>query len=113
MADYAQVTLQQALKEIVAQLQQPQSDAVKAQLVAQKQQLSAALHLLAKCEQYGVTATANFTRLPAQLCTTPSSEYRIVEDCESDDPRHWQELKIDDKPFNCVRLAPDDVVIAR
>ena len=111
MTDYAQGTLKHALAAVVAQLHSPQDAAVKAELIAQKQQLEAALSLLSKCAQYGVTSAANFTRLPPQQCNTPSSEYRIIEDCESDNPTHWREVKCPEQPFNHVRLGPSDVVI--
>ena len=111
MTDYAQGTLKHALAAVVSQLHSPQDETVKAELIAQKQQLQAALSLLSKCAQYGVTSAANFTRLPEQQCNTPSSEYRVIEDCESDEPSDWCEVECLEKPFNHVRLGPGDVVI--
>ena len=59
----------------------------------------------------GIAAGSIFTKLPQKQCDSPSSEYRIIEDGETDDPQYWKEVKIKNKQFNCVRLGEGDVVI--
>ncbi len=83
----------------------------KAELIGNKNLLEHAIKLLKKCDQHGIYAGAIFTKLPKKLSDTPSSEYRIIEDGEKDDPQYWQEVVIEGKPDNSVRLGEGDVVI--
>ncbi len=81
----------------------------KAALIGNKNAVVYAMKLLQKCEHHGIKPSSRFTTLPTQQCRTPSSEYRIVEDGETDDPQYWQEVRIDGG--GQVRLHEDDVVI--
>ena len=83
----------------------------KAELIGNKVLIEHSVKLLKKCDDYGVFAGSIFTKLPQKLCDTPSSEYRIIEDGEVDDPQYWTEVNIEGKEFNCVRLGEGDVVI--
>ena len=83
----------------------------KAELVGNKNLIEYSLYLLKKCEQFEIKPKSIFTKLPKQVCQSPSSDYRIVEDCETDDPKWWIEAKIESKRLNCVRLHQGDVVI--
>jgi len=59
-------------------------------------------------QQYNINPKSNITELPPTLVQTPSSEYRIMEDSESDDRSTWVELKIKDQEF---RLRGGDIII--
>jgi hypothetical protein len=83
----------------------------KAELIGNKNLIEYSLSLLKKCEEFDIKPTSIFTRLPVQTCQSPSSEYRIMEDCETEDRKWWVEAKIKDKQFDCVRLHQGDVVI--
>ena len=48
--------------------------------------------------------------LPDTLVPTPSSQYRIVEDNETDEPQFWREVASDSGQ---LRLLPRDVVLMR
>ena len=62
--------------------------------LAIKLQLDDAIRCLRFCEANAIAPSAKVTRLPPTLTSTPSSEYRIVEDHESDDRAHWTELQM-------------------
>lgn len=83
----------------------------KAELIGNKNLIESSLALLKKCDDFGIYSKSIFTKLPDTICQSPSSEYRIVEDFEGEDSTYWQEVKIEGKHFNCVRLRPGDVVI--
>jgi hypothetical protein len=83
----------------------------KAELIGNKNLLEYSIALLKKCEEFDIKPKSIFTKLPVQLCQSPSSEYRIVEDCETEEPKWWVEAKIKGRRFNCVRLHQGDVVI--
>jgi hypothetical protein len=74
----------------------------KAELIGNKNLIEHSIKLLKKCDSYGIVAGSIFTKLPQKHCDSPSSEYRIVEDGETDDPQYWQEVNIENKQFNCV-----------
>lgn len=83
----------------------------KAELIAKKTLVEHSIRLLKKCDKYGVCSGSIFTKLPSKICDSPSSDYRIIEDCETDDNKHWTEVEIKDKQFGNVRLGEGDVVI--
>lgn len=83
----------------------------KAELIGYKNSIVYAMKLLKKCEQHSIKPSSIFTTLPEQLCQTPSSEYRIVEDCETDDPQSWIEVNIKSAKYGQLRLHEGDVVI--
>ncbi len=84
---------------------------VKAELIGNKNLLEHSLKLLKKCEENDVRAGSIFTKLPAKLCDTPSCDYRIIEDGETDDQKYWYEVKIEGKKIENVRLHEGDIVI--
>lgn len=77
-------------------------------LIACKKDVQSAISLLESCRQNGVTATCEFIQLPQQKCETPSSQYRVVEDMESDDRSWWSEVDCDGRK---LRLIQGDIVI--
>ena len=83
----------------------------KAELIGNKNLAEHSLKLLKKCEANDIRAGSIFTKLPLKKCDTPSCDYRIIEDGETDDPAHWYEVEIEGKQFGNVRLHEGDVVI--
>lgn len=59
-----------------------------------KLQLDDAIQCLRFCEAHAITASAKVIQLPQTRTRTPSSEYRIFEDHETEDREFWTELKI-------------------
>ncbi len=60
------------------------------------------------CDVYNIGPNSTIVELPAQTCQTPSSEYRILEDCETEDRKYWVEPKVHGKP---IRLNQGSKVI--
>ena len=83
----------------------------KAELIGNKNLVEHSIKLLKKCEEFDIRASSIFTKLPPKQCDTPSCEYRIIEDGETDDPTNWYEVKVEGKQFGHVRLGTGDVVI--
>ena len=83
----------------------------KAELIGNKNLVESAINLLRKCEDFDVKASSIFTKLPEQVCQSPSSDYRIMEDCETENSEHWVEAKVEGRQSNQVRLNQGDVVI--
>lgn len=83
----------------------------KAELIGNKNLIEHSIKLLKKCEVNDIRSDSIFTKLPPKQCDTPSCDYRIVEDGETDDPSQWYEVKIEGKRFGCVRLHEGDVII--
>lgn len=104
-------TLEKERLSLVKQISSCDSFDKKAALIGNKNLIEHSIKLLKKCNEYGVTAGSTFTKLPQKQCDSPSSEYRIIEDGETDEPQYWQEVNIENKQFNCVRLGEGDVVI--
>jgi hypothetical protein len=67
-----------------------------------------ALGLLKLCVRYGLQPTSTVTVLPRQGTETPSSEYRVFEDHESDNPSCWTEVEANGVP---VRVHGGDLLV--
>ena len=67
--------------------------------LALKLQLDDAITCLQWCEAHSITASAKVTQLPETRTRTPSSEYRIVEDHETEDRSVWTELQLNQQPL--------------
>lgn len=83
----------------------------KAELIGNKILTEHSIKLLKKCDEHGIAADSIFTKLPQKITDSGSSEYRVVEDSETDNSQYWQEVKIEGKTSNCVRLNEGDVLI--
>ena len=102
MPDFA-FTLQQlsALRDsLVAQLRETPDSSVA---LNRKRDVDAAIAALQLCAAYGIHGKATVTKLPMTQTSTPSSEYRLVEDHETDEPGNWTEVVVDDAP---IRATP-------
>jgi hypothetical protein len=73
-----------------------------------KLQLDDAIACLRLCEKHQIRPDAMLVRLPEPQTRTPSSEYRVVEDQETDGREHWIEVMINGVP---LRPAPGSVVV--
>ena len=102
MPDFA-FTLQQLgdLRDsIVAQLRESPDSSVA---LDRKRDVDAAIAALKLCAAHGIHGKATVTKLPMTQTSTPSSDYRLVEDHETDDPHTWTEVVVNDVP---VRATP-------
>ena len=109
--DYVYKLLEDEISKTVLAIQSCIEIPEKAELIGNKNLLEHSLNLLKKCEEYDVRAGSIFTKLPQKQCDSPSCDYRIVEDGETDDPKYWYEVKLEAKKFGNVRLGEGDVVI--
>lgn len=109
--EYVYKTLENEISHLVEEITQCSDVEKKAELIGNKILLEHSINLLKKCDEYGVCAGSLFTKLPPAKVSTPSSDYRVVEDYESDDSKYWKEVTIESRPFKCVRLSEGDVVI--
>ena len=82
----------------------------RADLIALRSEISCAVQRLVLCEKWGINPRSRIQVLPAQKCRTPSSEYRIMEDCETDDRHWWVEADFDGQ---VCRPNEGDLIIQR
>lgn len=98
--------IEKEIASIVLKLKEKKSD----ELITKKNEYDNALKWLKKGEKYQINPKSKFIILPEQSTKTPSSEFRIIEDHESDDKNNWQEIKVQDSE---IRPRPDDVLIMK
>jgi hypothetical protein len=70
--------------------------------------LHAAIAILSKLAVFGVRSPLRVVRLPLPSTLTPSNEYRVICDNESDDRSQWEEVVVDDVP---LRPCPGALVV--
>ncbi|SDI31536.1 hypothetical protein [Chryseobacterium jejuense] len=75
-----------------------------------KKELSDAIHLLEMFDYYQISKKTIDMILELPDSRTGYSDYRIMNDCESDDPAQWIELKINDKK---IKLSEGDIIIKK
>lgn len=109
--DYIYELLENEKKKVLDLIKHCENLEKKAELIGNKNLIDYSLALLKKCDEFGVKPKSIFTKLPEQTCQTPSSEYRIMEDCETEERKWWVEAKIKEKKHDCIRLNQGDVVI--
>lgn len=80
------------------------------EFIQEKRNIDQAIKWLKKGMQNQINPDWNIVRLPAQNTQTPSSEFRLVEDHESDDPTYWTEVKLDGRE---LRPSPGDFLIMK
>jgi hypothetical protein len=98
------------VEETVKRLQEvPPSDLRQcADLINLKTEIELAVGRLELCEKWGIYPKSIIRALPQQKCQTPSSDYRIVEDCETNDRQWWLEADFDGQQF---RFHQGDLII--
>jgi hypothetical protein len=72
-------------------------------LIDAKLALEEAVAILVLFDRHEIRKVAKATRLPPNA--TPSSDYRVISDNESDDPRVWTEVVIDGERVRPVGLS--------
>jgi hypothetical protein len=97
--------LRQWQDSVLEQLKDPAS---KSEALRLKLQLDDAIGCLRPCERYQITPNALVVRLPDPQTNTPSSEFRIIEDQETDQREKWIEVMIDGSP---IRPLPGSLLI--
>lgn len=77
-----------------------------------KIQIENAIKCLEACEKFKILPqkVMNITELPKQ--NTGYAEYRIMNDCETENRKNWIEL-IDEERKELIRLLPKDIIIER
>jgi hypothetical protein len=86
-------------ESVVEQLSDPASHA---EALRVKLQIDDAIGCLALCERHQIRSDARVIQLPEPRNMTPSSEFRIIEDQESDQREYWIEAMIDGAPIRPV-----------
>lgn len=109
--EYVYKTLEKEISALTKQIKECEVIEEKAELIGNKTLLEHSVKLLRKCDENGIYAGSVFTKLPKKKCDSPSSDYRIVEDGETDNPQSWWEVEIESKQDKHVRLGEGDVVI--
>lgn len=106
--DYVYKVLQKEEEKINEMIQVDLETQKKAELIGKKNLIQYSISLLKKCDLYDIKPRSVFWRLPERLCESPSSEYRILEDCETEKREHWHEVLFDGKR---IRLRHNDIII--
>jgi len=60
--------------------------------------------------QHQINPDLKIIMIPEQATKTPSSEFRLIEDHESDDKKYWTEVKLNDIE---LRPSPGDFLIMK
>jgi hypothetical protein len=60
-------------------------------LIGAINEIDLACKRLELCEQWGIFPKSIVRALPQQKCENGSSDYRIMEDCETESRQHWLE----------------------
>lgn len=102
---------------VIAQLEQWRDDAkdeLRAPITREnalelKRQLDVAVECLEFCQRYQIRPTAHVTVLPPTQTRTPSSEYRVMEDHESENREDWTEVEVDGRQF---RPGEGDIILS-
>jgi hypothetical protein len=76
--------------------------------LALKRQIEAAIGCLQLCEEYQIRPEAQVTILPGAPFFPPWTEFRILDDRETERREEWAELEIENESFP---LYPGDIVI--
>ncbi len=105
---YVYDLLEKERERLLEEIKSCDSLEMKAGLIGIKNLVEYSSALLKKYEEYDVKLKSVFTKLPDQKVRTPGSEYRIIEDYESDDNKYWEEVICSCKQ---VRLHEGDVII--
>lgn len=97
--------LNQWLDEVKSRLE---DDPKNIELHEKASQIDIAIKNIQLCEKYGILPKSIIKRLPEQTCRSSSSDYRILEDVETENRDHWVEACINGEP---IRLNEGDLVV--
>lgn len=90
-------------KNVIADLKEQRKARIKLlksgnqDVLAEKLEYDDAIAILEFAIKWNISSNAVVAKLPANKTSTPSSEYRIIEDHESDDRKWWTEVEVDNK----------------
>jgi hypothetical protein len=73
-----------------------------------KSELDQAIAWLELCQEFGLCPSPKVIVIPQPGTTTPSSEYRLIEDNETDDRGQWIEAKVNGQ---FIRPLPGSIII--
>ena len=99
--------LERAVDALTARAKQATRDQ-KRRLEADICALREAVTALEVLGRWGVRGKLRVTRLPLPTTQTAGSEFRLIEDAESDDPTRWVEVEVEGKP---VRPLPGALIL--
>lgn len=108
--DLASRHLQALLEELSAKLAgvPPGDLEQQAALIGRKSEVELAISRLALCERWALYPSSIIRRLPRQKCQSGSSDYRIMEDCETEHRESWVEADFDGQRH---RLNEGDLIV--
>ena len=72
------------------------------EFVNEKRNIDNAIKWLKKGMENQINPDLNIITIPKQTTETPSSEFRLIEDHESDDKKYWTEVKLNDTSLRPV-----------
>ncbi len=73
-----------------------------------KVEIERAIGCLNFCSSYAIRPARRVIRLPDPQTLSPSSEFRVVEDNESDEREHWIEVEVDGES---IRPVPGSIIL--
>lgn len=94
-------------ESLLGQLPDP---ATRDEVLKLKRQLDEAIGCLELCERHQIRPDACVIALPEPETLSPSTEFRLVEDHESDRREDWTEVTLDGVP---VRPLPGSLILER
>lgn len=80
------------------------------ELINDKKNIDNAIKWLKKGMENQIHPDFNVIVIPEQITKTPSSEYRLIEDHETDDKKYWTEVIVNNKE---LRPSSGDFVIMK
>jgi hypothetical protein len=90
--------------DVIAEMKRAPSS----ELVKRKTEIDAAIACLELCAEHQIGPRSRITRIPEPATRTPSSEFRLIEDRESDDRALWREVTIGGHP---IRPLPGALIV--
>ncbi|MEG0927327.1 hypothetical protein [Chryseobacterium sp.] len=75
-----------------------------------RNELSEVIYLISLSDKHQINKKSIKTILELPDSNTGYSDYRIINDCESDQPDHWIEVSIHNEK---IRLAEGDIIIQK
>ena len=104
--DFTQILqrLHQWRDEVELDLHTP-DDAAAVQL---KLQLEEAIGCLQLCMRYAISSRSRVTQIPLPRTMSAASEFRLVEDHETDNRESWEEVRVDGET---IRPLPKSIIV--
>jgi len=75
-----------------------------------KRELDRAIECLEFCQKYDIRTNSSVIVIPNPVTMTPSSEFRLIEDNETDDRQQWLEVSVNGE---FIRPFPGSLIIER